>query len=140
MQFSSLFDLSEIKICSDYDDHHCAFPKIRRDIWKLSSEKQLLPTKENVEKSYKGDKVFSEGIPYWITKIVTEERRNSILFYMSWNFNSDHVTVQEEELIYGPKDLLSWIGGALGIFVGYSIFDLTSLLLDRVFQFVYRVV
>ena len=140
IQFSLLFDLSEIKICSDYDDHHCAFPKIRSYIWKLQSENQLLCTKENVEKFYKGDKVFSEGIPYWITNNVTEERRNSILFYMLWNFNSDHVTVQEEELIYGPKDLLSWIGGALGIFVGYSIFDLTSLLLDWVFQFVYQLI
>ena len=79
---------------------------------------------------------YSDGIPFWITKMVTEEKRNKILFFMRWHFDSDHVTVQEEELMYGPKDLLSWIGGALGIFVGYSIFDLTSLLLDLVFQFV----
>ena len=59
---------------------------------------------------------------------------------MWWTFDSDHINVQEEELIYGPKDLLSWIGGALGIFVGYSIFDLTSLILDWIFQFVCRII
>ena len=89
---------------------------------------------------YIGQVMGSDGLPYWITQTVTEERRNNILFFMRWDFDSDHVTVQEEELIYGPKDLLSWIGGALGIFVGYSIFDLTSVLLDWVFQFVFQVI
>ena len=140
IQFSSLFDPSEIKICLDYDDHFCAYHQIQGYIWRLSLEKQILCTKENVEKSYKGQVSYSDGIPYWIAKKVTEEKRNNILFYMRWNFGSDHVNVQEEELMYGPKNLLSWIGGALGIFVGYSIFDLTSLLLDWVFQFVYQLI
>jgi hypothetical protein len=29
IQFSSLFDLSEIKICSDYEDHFCALDEIQ---------------------------------------------------------------------------------------------------------------
>ena len=136
IQFSSLFDLSEIKICLDYENHFCAYDQIKRYVYKLSREKQILCTKENAIKSYKGQVTYSEGIPYWITNQVTEERRNNILFFMRWNFDSDHITVQQEELMYGPKDLLSWIGGALGIFVGYSIFDLTSQILDWVFLFV----
>ena len=140
IQFSSLFDLSEIKICLDYENHFCAYNQIQRFIYKLSIEKQILCTKENDEKSYKGQVTYSDGISYGITKRVPEERRNNILFFMRWTFDSDHITVQEEELIYGPKDLLSWIGGALGIFVGYSIFDLTSLILDWVFQFVCRII
>ena len=140
VQFSSLFEPSEIKICLDYDNHFCAYNQIQDYIWKLSLGKQILCTKENVEKSYKRQVSYSVGIPYWITKVVTKERRNNVLFYIRWNFDYNHVTVQEEELMYGPKDLLSWIGGALGIFVGYSIFDLTSLLLDWIFQFVCRVV
>ena len=140
IQFSSLFDLSEIKICLDYENHFCAYEKIFRYVNNLSRERQILCTKENAIKSYKGQVTYSDGLPYWITNQVTEERRNNILFFMRWNFDSDHITVQEEELIYGPKDLLSWIGGALGIFVGYSIFDLTSLILDWVFQFVCRII
>ena len=124
----------------DYENHFCAYNQIQRFIYKLSIEKQILCTKENVEKSYKGQVTYSDGISYGITKRVPEERRNNILFFMRWTFDSDHITVQEEELIYGPKDLLSWIGGALGIFVGYSIFDLTSLILDWVFQFVCRII
>ena len=137
IQFSSLFDLSEIKICSDYEDHFCALDEIQYQyIWKISLKKQILCSKEHVKNSYKAEVLYSDGLPYWITKMVSKERINHILFYLQLNFFSDHVTVQEEELMYGPENLLSWIGGALGIFVGYSIFDLTSLLLDLVFQFV----
>ena len=137
IQYSSLFDSSEIKICSDYEDHFCALDEIQYQyIWKISLKKQILCSKEHVKNSYKAEVLYSNGLPYWITKMVSKERINHILFYLQMNFPSDYVTVQEEELIYGPKDLLSWIGGALGIFVGYSIFDLTSLLLDLVFQFV----
>ena len=32
--------------------------------------------------------------------------------------------ITEEVFDYDSKDLLAWIGGALGIFVGYSFFDL----------------
>ena len=134
------FDLSKIKICLDYENHFCAYHQIQMYIWKLSKKKQILCTKENVKKSYKGQVTYSDGIDYDITNKIPEERRNNILFFMRWTFDSDHITVQEEELIYGPKDLLSWIGGALGIFVGYSIFDLTSLILDWVFQFVCRII
>ena len=102
--------------------------------------RQVWCTKKKIEKSYEGQVSFSDGLPYSIIKRVTEERKDKVLFLMRWDFDSDHITVQEEELIYGPMDLLSWIGGALGIFVGYSIFDLTSLLLDWVFQFVFRVI
>ena len=140
IQFSSLFDLSEIKICLDYENHFCAYHQIQMYIWKLSKKKQILCTKENVKKSYKGQVTYSGGIDYDITNKIPEERRNDILFFMRWTFETDHITVQREELMYGPKDLLSWIGGALGIFVGYSIFDLTSLVLDWVFQFVCRII
>ena len=140
IQLSSLFDLSEIKICLDYENHFCAYYQIQWYIYKLSREKQILCTKENATKSYKGQVTYSDGIPYWITNQVTEERRNNILFFMRWTFDSDHITVQQEELMYGPKDLLSWIGGALGIFVGYSIFDLTSLIFDWIFQFVCQII
>ena len=140
IQYRSLYDSSEIKICSDYDDHHCVFQKIRSYVWNLSFEKQILCTKENIEKSYKGQVVFSNGMPYWISSKLTKERRNNLLFHLDLNFHSDLVTVQEEKLLYDSKDLLAWTGGALGIFVGYSIFDLSSQILDVVFQFICRII
>ena len=103
----------EIKICLDYENHFCAYHQIQMYIWKLSKKKQILCTKENVKKSYKGQVTYSDGIDYDITNKIPEERRNNILFFMRWTFETDHITVQREELMYGPKDLLSWIGGAL---------------------------
>ena len=126
----SLFDSSEIKISSD----------IRSYVWNLSFEKQILCSKENIEKSYKSQVVFSNGMPYWINSKLTKERRNNLLFHLDLNFHSDLVTVQEEKLLYDSKDLLAWTGGALGIFVGYSIFDLSSQILDWVFQFFCRII
>ena len=136
IQFRSLFDRSETKICADYDDQYCAYPKIQHYITKASDEKQILCTKENFENSYKGQVVFSDGMPYQVKKMVSKERTNNLLFFLVLNFDSDHITVQEEKLLYDSKDLLAWIGGALGIFVGYSIFDLASQILDWVFQVV----
>ena len=134
IQFRSLFDPSETKICADYDDQYCAFSNIQKYTVKASAEKQILCTKENSEKSYKGQVAFSDGMPYRIKKMLSKERTKNLLFLMQLTFDSDHITVQEEKLLYDSKDLLAWIGGALGIFVGYSIFDFASQILDWVFQ------
>ena len=53
---------------------------------------------------------------------------------------SNMATIIEEKLVYGPKDLLAWLGGALGIFVGYSFFDLAKHIIDIAFYFVYKLV
>ena len=42
---------------------------------------------------------------------------------LTWIYKTNITTIYEEKLVYGPKDLLAWLGGALGIFVGYSFFD-----------------
>ena len=41
--------------------------------------------------------------------------------------------ISEEQLIYNSKDLVAWIGGALGIFVGYSFFNLSQHIIAIVF-------
>ena len=43
---------------------------------------------------------------------------------------SKKVIVSEEALVYDSKDLLAWIGGALGVFVGYSFFNLSQHIID----------
>ena len=36
------------------------------------------------------------------------------------------------------KDLLAWLGGALGIFVGYSFFDFAKQIIDVAFYCIYK--
>ena len=57
-----------------------------------------------------------------------------------WFENSETVDISEEKLVYDSKDLLAWLGGALGIFIGYSFFDLSKLIIDVTFFFIYKLV
>ena len=51
-----------------------------------------------------------------------------------WEFDpKSQGTIKEEKLVYGDKDLLALLGGAFGIFVGYSIFDLLNHIVDLAF-------
>ena len=52
---------------------------------------------------------------------------------------SKKVIVSEEALVYNSKDLLAWIGGALGVFVGYSFFNLSQHIIDGVSYFLGKV-
>ena len=52
---------------------------------------------------------------------------------------SKKVIVSEEALVYNSKDLLAWIGGALGVFVGYSFFNLSQHVIDGVSYFLRKV-
>ena len=52
---------------------------------------------------------------------------------------SKKVIVSEEALVYDSKDLLAWIGGALGVFVGYSFFNLSQHIIDVVSYFLREV-
>jgi hypothetical protein len=76
--------------------------------------------------------MVKSGLEFFILKF-TEPLQRYLL-------TCSRVTVQEEKLLYDSKDLLAWTGGALGIFVAYSIFDLSSQILDWVFQFVCRII
>ena len=44
------------------------------------------------------------------------------------------VTISEEKFVYDSKDLLAWIGGALGLFIGYSFFDLAKYIITNAFD------
>ena len=64
-----------------------------------------------------------------------DERRKRTLFFLYWQYASNLTTITQEKLVYDSKDLLAWLGGALGIFVGYSFFDLLKFIIDIVFNF-----
>ena len=71
---------------------------------------------------------------------INEDRKNRALLLISWMYYNKLTNISEEKLVYDSRDLLAWIGGALGIFVGYSFFDLAKHIIDIVFHFIYRAV
>jgi hypothetical protein len=68
-----------------------------------------------------------------LPKIIGKQRRDRTLALLYWRYGSKKVIISEEQLIYNSKDLVAWIGGALGIFVGYSFFNLSQHIIDIVF-------
>ena len=50
-----------------------------------------------------------------------------------WGYQSNATKISEEILAYDSRDLLALIGGALGIFVGYSFFDVIKYIIDITF-------
>ena len=57
---------------------------------------------------------------------------------MNWLFTSPYVTDREEVLVYREDDLFAWLGGAIGLFVGYSMYDLSSHIIDLAFNLISR--
>ena len=81
-----------------------------------------------------------DGIPYFTTQNMDDERKKRIIVSLWWQFDSADGTANEEKLLYDSKDLLAWVGGALGIFVGCSIFDILAQIISLIFYFVARVI
>ena len=68
-----------------------------------------------------------------LPRIIGKQRRERTLALLFWRYGSKKVIISEEELIYDSKDLIACIGGALGIFVGYSFFNLSQHIIAIVF-------
>ena len=45
---------------------------------------------------------------------------------ISLSLSTDEVKVQEEYLIYNEVDLVGIIGGTMGLFIGFSFFDIVN--------------
>ena len=71
---------------------------------------------------------------------LSKEQERKTLICLNWKYDSNMTTILEEKLVYGTIDLLACLGGAIGIFVGYSFFDLTKHVIDIAFYFVYRII
>ena len=70
---------------------------------------------------------------------IDPEKRKRMLLLLDLENMSKKVIVSEEALVYNSKDLLAWIGGALGVFVGYSFFNLSQHIIDGVSYFLHKV-
>ena len=90
-------------------------------------------TKPKIEKYFNGFVSYKEGMTHNLPKIIGKHRRDRTLVLLYWRYGSKKVIISEEQLIYNSKDLVAWIGGALGIFVGYSFFNLSQHIIDVVF-------
>ena len=69
---------------------------------------------------------------------VDEDVNDRTLLSLRWVFISVYTNVGEEKLLYGFKNLVSWLGGAIGIFIGYSVFDLSNQIIDVIFNCIAR--
>ena len=93
--------------------------------------------KSTMEKYFKGISTFKTGFTNYYPKIIRGDRKDRTLMLFYWGYESNLTIINEERLVYDSKDLLAWLGGALGIFVGYSIFDLVGHIIDVVFYCIY---
>lgn len=140
--FSSLFDASIFKECPDFDSHFCAI----EDLFSYVYERAFQCTNSGVEKYFEGTLDVGNGISYtdflnnnsW-NEAGNDDERSRTLLAMKWIFTSPYVTDSEVELVYDAKDLVAWLGGTIGLFVGYSIYDLFSQIIDLVFNYISRV-
>ena len=53
---------------------------------------------------------------------------------VSFDYQSDIITLQEEYLIFDKMAILATIGGSLGLFIGFSFFHCGSLILEGIFS------
>ena len=78
---------------------------------------------------------YREGISHDLPEIIDEERSKRTLLMLHWIYTSKNVFIQEAKK-QDEKDLLAIIGGLLGIFVGYSMFDFSQHIIDGVHFFI----
>ena len=135
INYSSLFNTSEIKVCKSFVDHFCAFNEVGSHIFHQLS----FCMKPTVEKYFKGRVKFRSGednIEY--PETFNENKKKSAMIIISWNYHNQLTTIIKEKLVYDSKDLLAWLGGALGIFLGYSFFDFAKHIIDIAFYCAHR--
>lgn len=126
---------TEVKTCKTFHDHFCAIMEIDYYLW-LQQQTCMKPI---VEKNFIGSTKFKEDFSNYHSDIINGDREKRILMQLSWGYQSNITTISEERLLYDAKDLVGWMGGALGIFVGYSFFDLSKHVIDLAFHFIYQI-
>ena len=130
--YRALFYSSNIKACSSYDTNFCI--PISEFI-QYVEQQNVLCKRPSEERYYRGITHFKEGIPLLYSSQIEEERKNRTLLIFTMGFDpKSQGTIKELKLVYGFKDLLAWTGGALGIFVGYSLFDFLNHVIDITFH------
>ena len=127
---------AEIKTCENFDDYFCAI----MDITFYLQEQQQTCMKPIIEKTFIGSAKFQGEFTNYHPHTINGEIKKRILMQLYWMYNSNATIISEERLVYDTKDLVAWLGGALGIFVGYSFFDFSKHIIDLAFHFIYQIV
>ena len=98
-----------------------------------------------MDKYFDGFQEVYKGISYanWAASINisttgNDDKRSRTLLILQWSFVSPHVTDREEVLVYRAVDFISWLGGAIEVFGGYSIYDLSSHIIGLIFSLISR--
>ena len=134
VRYIAFVNTSEIKVCTSFDQHFCG---LYLDYFR--EQINICKKQEGVEKYFIGMVNFEED--YVPTEDhFNDEEEKRFLMLLFWRYQSNITAVLEEKLVYSPKDLLAWLGGALGIFVGYSLFDLAKHIIDIAFYFVQKAI
>ena len=131
IMYSSLFNISEINVCKTLQSHLCA----RSAIWDYIREEQTNCMRPRIEKYFDGMATFKADFTNKFPNIITDERRKRTLLRVFWEYQSNLTTIGQENLVYDSKILLAWLGGVLGIFIGYSFFDFVKNIIDFCFYF-----
>ena len=135
--YQAFFNKStQMKNCENVDDYFCAMG----DIHDYLQDQQLACMKPMVEKNFIGSARFYHEFSNYFPDIITEETKRRTLMQLFWAYQSKDTIISEEKLVYDSKDLVAWLGGALGIFLGYSFFDLSKNIIDLAFYFIYKIV
>ena len=127
---------AEIKVCEKFNDHFCAMP----ELFSYINKQQLTCMKPMIEKNFIGSVKFQDDFTNYNPHIINGEKKKRTLMQLYWWYQSNITMISEERLVYDTKDLLAWMGGALGIFIGYSFFDLSKHIIDFAFRFIYQIV
>ena len=107
-------------------DHFCNFFKKYRF---FSNSWNICRLKFEIEKSYTGETIFQD-----LTVPKMDKNRKQLLIKLFWFVESGYTTITQEILLHDPKYLLATLGGALSLFIGYSVFDVLVYNLDEIFD------
>ena len=126
----------EFKTCKKFDDNFCAM----KDIEFYIREQQLTCMKPMIERNFIGAARFKDDFSNFYPHIINGDGKKRTFMRLAWMYLSNATVINEERLVYDAKDLLAWLGGALGVFVGYSFFDFSKHIIDLAFHFIYQIV
>ena len=107
--------LSDLPICQNIEDYRCIIKDHGKERLKCLKPKFMI--------QYKGDPALSK----------TESKKHTYL-RLFMQFPNDLVEISEEILVISDLDFLASVGGSLGLFLGFSFFNLGATLIGMLWN------
>ena len=82
----------------------------------------------------KGKVYFRNGIHH---DQINEDIKERTLLKIFWQFPTNKKSISQEILVFDWKYLMASVGGTLGLFIGFSVFDMFSIIIDTIFNRIY---